>query len=137
MATQLRSIINDQIEVMREAGISVIALPCHGTMRWCGHSICFLKTESCHHRAKLKILKAGFNKKNPVTSSTPQGLFRYSGCASHYLFHALVLWYANQPNQLRNGMKCKCASADCVPLRIDKCPTPGQRFSDKFPAART
>ena len=27
-----------------------------------------------------------------VASSTPQGLFRYSGWASHYLFQALVLW---------------------------------------------
>ena len=38
----------------------------------------------------------------------------YSGCAFHFLFHAHVLWYANQ---LRNGMKCACASADCVPLK--------------------
>ena len=39
----------------------------------------------------------------------------YSGCTFHFLFHARVLWYANQ---LRNGMKCACASADCVPLNI-------------------
>ena len=59
-------------------------------------------------------------------SSTPRGLFRYSRCASHHLFHALVLWHAYQPNQLRNGMKCTCAHelTACVPLttsrRIDK-----------------
>ena len=33
VASPSRSIINDQVEAMREAGISVIALPCRGTMR--------------------------------------------------------------------------------------------------------
>ena len=52
-----------------------------------------------------------------ISSSIPQGSFRYSGCTFHYLLHARVLWYANQANQLKNGMKCARASADCVPLR--------------------
>lgn len=29
----LQSVINDQVEKMREVGISAIALPCHKTMR--------------------------------------------------------------------------------------------------------
>ena len=33
VASPLRSIINDQVEAVREAGISAIALPCRGTMR--------------------------------------------------------------------------------------------------------
>ena len=33
VASPLQSTINDQVEAMREAGISAIALPCHGTMR--------------------------------------------------------------------------------------------------------
>ena len=33
VASPLRSIINDQVEVVRGAGISAIALPCRGTMR--------------------------------------------------------------------------------------------------------
>ena len=33
IASPLQSIIDDQVEAMREAGISAIALPCHGTMR--------------------------------------------------------------------------------------------------------
>ena len=33
VASPLRSIINNQNEAMREAGISAIALPCLGTMR--------------------------------------------------------------------------------------------------------
>ena len=41
-------------------------------------------------------------------SSTPQGLFRYSRCAS---CKCLVIC-----KSLRNGMQCACASADCVPL---------------------
>ena len=40
-ASALRSIINDQVEAMREAGISAIASPCFGTMRLCGHSVFF------------------------------------------------------------------------------------------------
>ena len=32
-------IINDQVEAMREAGISAVALPCRGTMRCCGHAV--------------------------------------------------------------------------------------------------
>ena len=43
-ASALRSIINDQVEAMREAGISAIASPCFGTMRLCGHSVFFFKT---------------------------------------------------------------------------------------------
>ena len=39
VASPLRSIINDQVEAMRVAGISAIALPCCGTMRWCVHSV--------------------------------------------------------------------------------------------------
>ena len=33
VASPLQSTINDQVEAMREAGISAIALPCRGTMR--------------------------------------------------------------------------------------------------------
>ena len=33
VASPLQSIINDQVEAMREAGISAIVLPCRGTMR--------------------------------------------------------------------------------------------------------
>ena len=33
VASPLPSIINDQVEAMREAGISAVALPCRGTMR--------------------------------------------------------------------------------------------------------
>ena len=33
VASPLHSIINDQVEAMREDGISGIALPCRGTMR--------------------------------------------------------------------------------------------------------
>ena len=33
VASQLQSTINDQVEAMREAGISAIALPWRGTMR--------------------------------------------------------------------------------------------------------
>ena len=33
VASPLRTIINNQVEAMREAVISVIALPCRGTMR--------------------------------------------------------------------------------------------------------
>ena len=33
-ALESSAIINNQVEVMREADISVIALPCRGTMRW-------------------------------------------------------------------------------------------------------
>ena len=33
VASPLRSIINDQVEAVREASISAIALPCRGTMR--------------------------------------------------------------------------------------------------------
>ena len=33
VVTKLRSIINDQVEAIRVAGISAIALPCCGTMR--------------------------------------------------------------------------------------------------------
>ena len=51
-ASALRGIINDQVEAMREAGISAIASPCFGTMRLCGHSV-FLKTESYNHRVRF------------------------------------------------------------------------------------
>ena len=33
------SIINDQVEAMRKAGISAVALPCRGTMRCCEHAV--------------------------------------------------------------------------------------------------
>ena len=33
IASPLQSISDDQVEAMREAGISAIALPCHGTVR--------------------------------------------------------------------------------------------------------
>ena len=33
VASPLRSIMNDQVEAMRKSGISVIVLPCRGTMR--------------------------------------------------------------------------------------------------------
>ena len=33
VASPLQSTINDQVEAMREAGISAIALPCRGTVR--------------------------------------------------------------------------------------------------------
>ena len=33
VASPLPSIINDQVEAMREAAISAVALPCRGTMR--------------------------------------------------------------------------------------------------------
>ena len=39
VASPLPSIINDQVEAMREAGISAVALPCRGTMRCCGHAV--------------------------------------------------------------------------------------------------
>ena len=39
VTSPLRSIINDQVEAMRVAGISAIALSCCGTMRWCVHSV--------------------------------------------------------------------------------------------------
>ena len=50
-ALESSAIINNQVEVMREADISVIALPCRGTMRWRKH--CFLKTESYHRHARF------------------------------------------------------------------------------------
>ena len=43
----------------REAGISAIAFPCRGTMRWCEHS--FLKPKAII--VVLAFLKAGFNKR--------------------------------------------------------------------------
>ena len=40
VASPLPSIINDQVEAMREVGISAVALvPCRGTMRCCGHAV--------------------------------------------------------------------------------------------------
>ena len=45
---------------MREAGISAIALPCRGAMRWCGHSF---KPKATI--VLLAFLKAGFNLGNP------------------------------------------------------------------------
>ena len=39
VASPLQSIINDKVEAMRVAGISAIALPCCGTMRWWVHSV--------------------------------------------------------------------------------------------------
>ena len=59
VASPLRSTINDQVEATRDADISAIALPCRGTMRWCGHSF---KPKGII--VVLAFLKAGFNKKN-------------------------------------------------------------------------
>ena len=39
VASPLPSIINDQVEAMREAGISAVTLPCRGTMRCCGQAV--------------------------------------------------------------------------------------------------
>ena len=60
VASLLRGIINDQVEAMREADISAFALPCSGTMRWCGHFL-FLKPKAII--VVLAFLKAGFNKR--------------------------------------------------------------------------
>ena len=63
VASQLRSIINDQVEGMREAGISVIALPCRRTSDADIQSV-FQKPKAII--IVLAFLKAGFNKKNPA-----------------------------------------------------------------------
>ena len=55
VASPFRSIIKDQVE----AGISAIALPCRGTMRWCGHSV-FWKPKAII--LVLAFLEADFNK---------------------------------------------------------------------------
>ena len=72
-ASALRSIINDQVEAMREAGISAIASPCFGTMRLCGHSV-FLKTESYNHRVRfLKSWLYSLSKKGVSVAFTGTG----------------------------------------------------------------
>ena len=57
VASPLWSTINEQVEAMREAGISVIALPCRRTMRWCRHSF-FLNPKPII--IMLAFVKAGF-----------------------------------------------------------------------------
>ena len=60
VASPLRSIINDQVQAMREAGIWVIALSYRGTMSWCGHSVRRVSS-SCSLSWKL-----AFKKENPA-----------------------------------------------------------------------
>ena len=50
-ALESSAIINNQVEVMREADISVIALPC--AEQWGDAKHCFLKTESYHRHARF------------------------------------------------------------------------------------
>ena len=71
VASPLWSTINEQVEAMREAGISVIALPCRRTMRWCRHSF-FLNPKPII--IMLAFVKAGFK------------VFRYSFGRPHQCF---------------------------------------------------
>ena len=61
VASPLQSIINDQVEAMRDAGISIITLPCRRTMRWSGQTV-FLKTDNYHRR--------GFNKRKSSSAAS-------------------------------------------------------------------